>query len=227
MAIPALCRPIGRSGFAILLLTGLAGCGDEAAERNAFIDFLQGGIVSQRGFHLPKMTAEKAKAFGPYARHYQVILDYHQRLDAGEFAKLAPLQGLRDERLVVALATHRDDVKAAAESCPTMRAEWDRAAATADAAHRALQQPPDLKRVYGSAYDKTVTQLSAQAGGLLPLMCEQLVAMVALADFLNSKPNMNDPEREREANALLEALHKHDDGIEQARRRWQAFLQGT
>ena len=91
------------------------------------------------------MTAEKAKAFGPYARHYQVILDYHQRLDAGEFAKVAPLQGLRDERLVVALATHRDDVKAAAESCPTMRAEWDRAAVSATQ-HRALQQPPNIKQ---------------------------------------------------------------------------------
>jgi ferric-dicitrate binding protein FerR (iron transport regulator) len=58
-------------------------------------------------------------------------------------------------------------------------------------------------------------------------MCEQLVALVALAEFLNSKPNMNDPAREREASALLEALHEHDDAIEQARRRWQALLQGT
>ena len=67
-----------------LVLTALAlcGCGDnEATQRRAFIEFLQIRIVNKPGIHVPHLTTDETAAFGPYAKHYAIIVDFNAALD--------------------------------------------------------------------------------------------------------------------------------------------------
>src|ERR1700732_1879559 len=60
----------------------LAGCGDqEAAQRKAFIEFLQTRIIDKPGVHVPTLTADLQDKIGVYAKHYAVITTFNSDMD--------------------------------------------------------------------------------------------------------------------------------------------------
>ncbi len=65
----------------LLVLSALSACGDDdAAQRKAFIAFLQTRIVDKPGIHVPHPTADESKAWGSYASQYAIITGFNDAL---------------------------------------------------------------------------------------------------------------------------------------------------
>jgi hypothetical protein len=218
-----------------LVVLALAGCDDEPTQRRAFIDFLQENIVARPGVHLMLMKPELAKTFGPYAAHYQVILDFNTGFDLSPLEKVAHLKGeISDLNDLIA---HRGDLRELRQALPDVIAAVDLKLTTANAARAALQQPPDLKDVYDKAYDRLVTRPGTLLQKMLKLLPTSLDGMLALADYAadNAKAvrisgmggSSSDPVVERHLGELIDAMHQNDDAVAELKRQFQALLSGT
>jgi hypothetical protein len=218
--------------FVVLVTTG---CNDEPTERRAFIDFLQEHIVSRPGVHLMLMNAELAKTFGPYASHYQIILDFNSNLDLSALERVSHLKGQISD--LNDLAAHREDLRTLRQAVPGMIDIVDKKLATATAAHAALQQPPDLKEVYDKAFDRLVTRPGTLLAKMLGLLPGSLDAMIALADYVADHANViqvegmkaasDDLAVDQRLSVLIEAVHKNDDAVDDLKRQFQGLLNGT
>jgi len=218
-----------------LVVLVLTGCDDEPTQRRAFIDFLQEHIVSRPGVHLMLMPPELAKSFGPYAAHYQLILDFNSGLDLSPLEKVAHLKGQISD--LSDFAAHRDELATLREAVPGMIATVKEKLAKVNAAHAALQQPPDLKEVYDKAFDRLVTRPAVLEEKMLELLPSSLDHMIELADYVakNAKEirvvgmdaTSVDPVVERHVKELVEALHQNDEAVADLRRQFQALLTGT
>ena len=153
----------GRTAFAarfaavFVFAIAATACDSEPAQRKAFIEFLQTRIVDKPGVHVPKPNADQTGAFGPYAKHYEVITEFHGGLDQ---VVTKPLQRALEAapRSLDQLAPRRKEIAEIRGGMAGIRAALDKQLATADTARAALQQPDDLKKVYDAAYDRVVTQ---------------------------------------------------------------------
>ena len=219
----------------VLALISLTGCNDEPGQRQAFIDFLQEHIIARPGVHIVLMNDDLKKSFGPYASHYQIILDFNSNLD---FSALEAAAKLRSEVLDLAdLAEHRRELDALRQAVPGMMVTVDQRLATANAARAALQQPPDLKAVYDQAFDRLVTRPGTLLARMLELLDKNLTTMIALADYVAANPNAikiegmdgtsNSPEINRHLHELLDAVHQNDEAVADLKRQFQALLSGT
>jgi Protein of unknown function (DUF3053) len=104
-------------GFAL----SLAGCGEEAAQRKAFIQFLQTRIIDKPGLHIPIMSDQDITNFGPYADQYRIMNGFHHRLGASITQDLA--RAMRVVHHVHFAIVHEDDHAAAsARNCRSSRA---------------------------------------------------------------------------------------------------------
>lgn len=218
-----------------LLLLVLTGCDDEPTPRRAFIDFLQDHIVSRTGVHIALMNPELAKSFGPYASHYQIILDFNSHLD------LAPLERVSHLKSEVSdlsdLATHRGELKTLREAIPGMIGLVDAKLAAVDTARAALKQPPDLKEVYDKAFDRLVTRPGTLMRKMLALLPSSLDAMIAVADYVADNARdirvqgmdgtSIDPVVNRHVKELVEAMHQNDETVDHLKREFAALLNGT
>ncbi len=173
-------------GFALLL----AGCfGQEPAQRKAFIEFLQTRIIDKPGLHIPIMSDEDIANFGPYADHYRIMNGFHHRLDATLSADFARAMQIGSPRSIEDLVQHRALLPIITQGMAKMKTEIDKALADADAAHAALQQPPDLKVVYDKAYERMVTRPANVFRELIPMMLSGLPVIEKLATFLDEHRN--------------------------------------
>jgi hypothetical protein len=219
----------------ILLLMLLTGCDDEPAQRRAFIDFLQQHIVARPGVHLMLMNETLAKSFGPYASHYQIILDFNSNLDLAPLERASKLKGEIGD--LGDLAHHRDELKALRQATPEMIAMCEKKMAAANTARAALQQPPDLQEVYDKAFDRLVTKPGTLSTKMLTLLPTSLDAMIELADYIAANARQirivgmdgtsQDPVVERQVRELIEAMHKNDTAVDDLRHQLQALLNGT
>ena len=218
-----------------LIVLVLTGCEDEPRERQAFKDFLQSRIVDKTGVHIPLMNDETAKSFGPYASHYQIILDFNSHLDLSALEQAGRLKG--EVSNLADLVAHRGELKALHEAMPGIIAQCESRLAAVNAAHAALQQPPDLKDVYDKAFDRIVTRPGTLLMKMLPLLDKNVNAMLALTAYIADHPydikiegmdaTSNDTTIGIQVRELLEALHRHDTEIEDLKRQFQALLTGT
>ena len=165
-----------------LVVLLLAGCDNEPEQRQAFKDFLQSRIVDKPGIHIPLMKDETAKSFGPYARQYQIILDFNSELDLSALERAGRLKG--EVRNLADLVAHRSELKALHEAMPEMIAQFEQRLSRANSAHAALQQPPDLKQVYDKAFERIVTRPATLLGQMLPILDQNVNAMIALTDYI-------------------------------------------
>jgi len=218
-----------------LVVLMLTGCDDEPTQRRAFIEFLQTGIVDRTGVHIPIMKPDKAESFGPYAAHYQIILDFNAGFDLAPLERVARLKGqitnLED------FAAHRDDLHALRDALPGLIATLHQRLATANAARVALQQPADLQAVYDKAFDRVVTRPGMLTGKMLDLLPSSVDAMIALADYVADNPKIirvsgmgggsQDPDVQRHLADLIEAIHRNDEAADDLKRQFQALLSGT
>jgi hypothetical protein len=218
-----------------LVVLVLTGCDDERTERRAFIDFLQEHIVSRPGVHIVLMNAELAKSFGPYTSHYQIILDFNSNLDLSPLERVAHLKGQISD--LDDFVAHRGEFRTLREAVPGMIATVDGKLSTANAAHAALQQPPDLKEVYDKVFGRLVTRPGILLAKMLALLPSSLDAMITLADYVTDNAKdirvqgmegfSQDPVVDRHVKELVEAIHRNDEAVAELKRQFQTLITGT
>ena len=221
--------------FAIVVLT--AGCFDkEPEQRKAFITFLQTRIIDRPGLRIPILSDKDISDLGPYADHYRVLNGFHHRLDttiskdlqrAAQFGRPKSLEELRSQRALIPVMT---------DTMAKLKAELAKAEADADAAHKSLKQPPDLKIVYDKAYERMVTAPARLFRDLMPLVEAVLPPIGTLAAFLDDnrgtielKGNQiavkNAAVRAKLA-ALIDEVTKLGQAVTDGQRKLQAFATG-
>jgi DUF3053 family protein len=223
--------------IALLLPIFLGGCRDEAAERKAFIDFLQTRILDKPGLHVPHLTADEANGIGDYAKDYAIITEFNDGLDK---AIAKPMQEAIDRGAVRSLeevVTRHADFVAAREGIAKLDGLVDKQLAKADAAHAKLSQPPDLKAVYDEAYERDVTLPAKAFGAMSPDLTQALSAIVDLGDFLlqhkdkikvnGSTIQATDPALQPRLAALVHAVTAKNEALTRAQQHLRDVMNGV
>jgi hypothetical protein len=175
----------------IAIAVGVAGCfGQEPAQRQAFIAFLQKRIIDKPGLHIPIMSDQDVANFGPYADQYRIMNGFHHRLNAAISGDLARAVQIGNPHSLEDLVVHRGFISVMNKSMTKMKGEVDAALSETDAAHAALKQPADLKAVYDAAYDHMVTKPGNVFRELIPMMLSGLQKIEELAAFLDDHRNV-------------------------------------
>ena len=224
--------------LALMAGLGLAACGDdEASQRKAFIEFLQTRIVDKAGVHVPKPSDDELKAFGPYAKDYDIVLAFNDGMDKNVSARMQQVFQKGMMRSLDELMTRRADLGAALEGMRTLRAALDAELAKADAAHVALKQPDDLKSVYDKAYEKNVTAPATAFKDGFPVIDDALMAAQNLGNYLDqhreaikingSMIQATDPKLNGELNKLIGAMTRNGQAVLDAQRKLQAAIRGS
>ena len=215
----------------------IAGCFEnEPQQRQAFIAFLQTRIIDKPGLHIPIMSDKDIADFGSYADHYRVMSGFHHRLDASISKDLTQAMQISSPRSLEDLRNHRDILPVLRDGMAHMKIDLDKAEAEADAAHTALKQPPDLKTVYDTAYQRMVTAPARVFRELVPMIETMLAPIDNLAAYLDEhrdsitfragSPVVNDPEIRDRLAALMEKAAKAAEASEQGKRMLRAMAEG-
>jgi hypothetical protein len=225
-----------RAVVLLLLAVAVGACDSEPAQRKVFIEFLQSRILDKPGVHVPKPNAEQTAAFGPYAKHYGVITEFHAGLDN---VVTKPLHRALEAapRSLDQLAPRRNEIAEIRGGMAGIRAALDKQLATADTAHAALKQPDDLKQVYDPAYDRVVTQPAKAFAEIFPDVDEATGAILALADFLDknsAKIKINgpmlqvaDPALQPQLQSLIDAMRAKQQAMQKAQQRLRSVAYGS
>lgn len=232
-------RTLPRLHLAIVLIAvALLGCGDkEAAQRKAFIEFLQSRIVAKPGIHVPKLTADETAAFGDYAKHYAVIADFNSALDQQVSKPLHQAVEAGAPRSLEDAVGRRKDIATMLGGMTAINAALDRQLATADAAHAALKQPDDLKPVYDAAYDRDVTQPAKAFAEIFPEAAGALKEFLEFADFVEqhrsairiqgSQIQLSDAALQPQLKKMMDGLSARQAGIQKAQQRLRSLAYGA
>jgi hypothetical protein len=222
--------------LALALPLLLTACGSsEPDQRAAFKQFLQTRIIDKPGVHVPKLTPEESKSFGDYTQHYAVITDFNAGMDAS----MKPLNGFVQKgafRSLGELIERRDDLKTAQTGLNDLVAQLKQEQAKADTAHAQLKQPDDLKTVYDSAYERTVTLPATTLLTVMPQVNGTLDSGLKVADYVDahkaqiqingSSIQVTDAKVQAELNTLLQDLNAKAKVVQEAQTRMQAVLLG-
>ena len=222
--------------LALALPLLLTACGSsEPDQRAAFKQFLQTRIIDKPGVHVPKLTPEQSKSFGDYTQHYAVITDFNSGMDAS----IKPLNGFVQKGAFHSLGDvieRRDDLKTVQTGVNDLVAQLKQQLAKADAAHAQLKQPDDLKTVYDSAYDRTVTVPANTLLTVMPQVNGTFESGLKVADYVDAHKaqiqingsviQVTDPKVQAELNTLLQDLNAKAKVVQEAQTRMQAVLLG-
>lgn len=222
--------------LALALPLLLTACGSsEPDQRAAFKQFLQTRIIDKPGVHVPKLTPEESKSFGDYTQHYAVITDFNSGMDAS----MKPLNGFVQKGAFHSLGDvieRRDDLKTVQTGVNDLVAQLKQQLAKADAAHAQLKQPDDLKTVYDSAYDRTVTVPANTLLTVMPQVNGTFESGLKVADYVDAHKaqiqingsviQVTDPKVQGELNTLLQDLNAKAKVVQEAQTRMQAVLLG-
>jgi len=230
-------RRFSTLAIACVLALALSGCLDnEPQQRRAFIAFLQTRIIDKPGLHIPIMSDKDIADLGPYADHYRVMNGFHHNVDASISKDLATAMQIGTPRSLEDLRNHREILPVLKSGISKMNADLDRSEADADAKHKALKQPPDLKAVYDVAYDRMVTKPAAVFREIVPIITGFLPAIENLAAYLDEhrdtitfrggSPVVTDPAIRAKLTALMEAAGKAADASEEGKRKLRAMAEG-
>lgn len=222
--------------LALALPLLLTACGSsEPDQRAAFKQFLQTRIIDKPGVHVPKLTPEESKSFGDYTQHYAVITDFNSGMDAS----IKPLNGFVQKGAFHSLGDvieRRDDLKTVQTGLNDLVVQLKQALAKADTAHAQLKQPDDLKTVYDSAYDRTVTVPANTLLTVMPQVNGTFESGLKVADYVDAHKaqiqingsviQVTDPKVQAELNTLLQDLNAKAKVVQEAQTRMQAVLLG-
>jgi hypothetical protein len=220
----------------LLLVVVLPGCDDEPAQRKAFIEFLQTRIIDKPGIHVPHLTDDEAKKFGPYAKDYAIIADFNGNLDNSIAAPMdQALQRGSITSIGDVVGRHADFV-AVRDGMTQLRAALDKQSAAADAAHAALKQPDDVKPVYDKAYERDVTTPAKAFADIFPVAADGLDAIIALGDFLDKHKGeiqingpllqTNDAALRAQLQQMIDTAGAKAEAMTKAQQRLQAIATG-
>jgi hypothetical protein len=226
-----------RAAAVVVLAVFVTGCNDEPAQRKAFIDFLQTRIIDKPGLHVPHLTDDESKSFGPYAQQYAIITEFNDGLDASVAKPMHDAMRRGSIRSLDEVVSRHADFVATRDGFAQLRAALDKQLAAADAAHAALKQPDDLKPVFDKAYERTVTIPAKAFADIFPDLSQALTAIVDLGDFIaqhQDKVSINgsslqttDPNLQPQLAALVNALSTKNDAINKDQQRLRAVIEGS
>lgn len=221
--------------MALLMAISLSGCFDkEGDQRKAFIDFLQ-NTVMRSGEHLPTLTSDQKKQFGPFVSDYAVIYGYAQQVNQAMDAGLRPVvDSVNAIRLPQDYLTQREPLRQANGGLGVLSQQLESAKMQADTAHAALKQSDDLKPVFDKAYDKVVNQPASALQPLIPAAQVFTQQLVQVGDFVaqqNSQASFNaggiqfpTSQQASQYNALIGPLTAQHQAFNQA---WAAAVNAT
>ena len=216
---------------------GLVGCGDdEAAQRKAFVGFLQTRIIDKPGIHVPQLSDELARSFGAYAKHYAVITSFNAEMDKSVGSFLPKVMSAAAVTSVGDAMRKRDDIIAVRDMIVQIRAAISQNLATAEASRVGLAQPQDLKVVYDAAFDRAVRAPAESLQNALPPAESALQSILTLTDYLNSHGDKvsvqgsiistSDPKVQSQVNALLDDINKKSQRLREAQDRVNKLMAG-
>jgi len=171
--------------MALLMVVSLSGCFDkEGDQRKAFIDFLQ-NTAMRNGEHLPTLTADQKKQFGPLVKDYAILYGYSQQVNQAMDAGLRPVvDSVNAIRVPQDYMTQREPLRQANGSLEVLNQQLQNAKMQADSAHAGLQQADDLKPVFDQVYAKVVTRPSEALQPLIPAAQVFTQQLVQVGDFI-------------------------------------------
>ena len=221
----------------LLSTAGLSACGDDdAAQRKAFVAFLQTRIVDKPGIHVPHPTADEIKAWGGYAQQYAIISGFNDELSQHVTAPMNQAMSRGSITSLQDVVTRHADLVEVGRGIGEIRADLDKQFATAEAAHAALKQPSDLKPVFDAAYERDVAGPAHAFQAALPVAEDAIGAAVDLGDFLvqhhdkvilqGAQVQVSDPALQRDLNARLAAMNAKGQAAQSAQQRLQALVSG-
>jgi len=222
---------------ALVLALATGGCIDsEPQQRRAFITFLKTRVIDKPGLHIPIMSDKDVADFGPYADHYRIMNGFHHKLDTSISKDLARAMQIGTPRSLEDLRDHRAILPVLKAGMVNMKSELDKAEGDADAARKALKQPPDLKAVYDIAYDRMVTTPAKVFRELVPLIQGMLPAIEDLAAYLDEhrdtitfrggSPVVSDPAARAKLTAHMDRAGKAAQASEEGKRKLRAMAEG-
>jgi hypothetical protein len=220
-----------------LLAVGLVACGNsEADQRKTFIEFLQTRIINKSGAHVPRLSAGETKSFGLYADHYALIPNFSEEMTkamagASKISETAAPSSLQE------LLARRQDVKAMADAMTNVATQTRKNLADADDKRAALKQPDDLKLVYATAYERTVTAPAQQFLATIPIATDVIQASLRLADYLDSRRatikisgssiQTNDVKARTVVTQMLDTVKAQNQRLTEGRRRLRLVTEGN
>ncbi len=230
---------VALSALALVAALAVAGCGDnEPAERKAFMAFLQTRVLDKPGVHVPKPTDADIKSFGIYADHYKVITSFTADPEMMAISKqMAQAIQAGAPRSLQEVMTRQKDIQAIRESMAKLRGPLDQKFAAAEAARDALKQPPDLKAVFGAAFERDVGDPARAFRGALPIVDEALESVLKIAAYIEanrkavtisgSNIQVSDARVQRELNTLLQGMNAKSQKLQEHQRRVRTVLSGS
>ncbi|MEN3930155.1 DUF3053 family protein [Microvirga sp. W0021] len=169
-----------------LSVGALTACGDkEPEQRKAFIEFLQKDVIP-RAPNVIYMKDEQKKAFGPYADHYQLILDFNTTQNEttsvmNKFSalrsKMTNMQGIQQNWKEISELRNVLMNKVIADLKVNLEKIKGQVAA--------LKQPDDLKPVFAEAFSKSVEMPASLFANAAPAIDTTMQALEALGKFLD------------------------------------------
>jgi hypothetical protein len=177
-----------RLALAVFLLVALmlAGCGGkEPQQRQAFISFLQTRIIDRGGRAMPVPNEKEKQAFGPYAAHYQIILDFNRGMGAAmkSIDNANALQ--RKVGTVSGLMNNWQELVKLEQEWPNIDQALAAELKKAEDARAALKQPDDLKAIYGPIFDQFITTPAHGYQNMSPILIKTLKSKQELGRLLS------------------------------------------
>lgn len=223
---------------AAVISVGSTACTDrEAEQRKAFVAFLQTRIIDKPGLHVPQLTADERASFGLYADQYAIITRFHQVMNESVSPKLVAAMSTGAIQSLGDLVRRRGDLQAAKTIIDQMAAALGDDVAQADEAHRKLDQRPDVKAVFDTAYDRLVTTSAVTFRNIVPVADKTFADALDLADYMDrhkgvitvtgSTLQVSDAATRTELNAKLQVLQASQQAVQMAQRQMQTLVYGS
>jgi hypothetical protein len=202
----------------------LAGCEKspstpEEIRDAAFVEFLEKHVLNAPGLEIPELTPEQRDGFGELARHYDVIIAFHNRLN--EKMETVFPQVAEQLRLADSLADLQRNWAAVETARSTLRQEWQpafqQAYDQALTAKTAMVQSKSVQSAFSKAFDRCVAQPAATASTLLDSFDNSLTVMERMGHFLDDNKDSitvsgillraNRPAMQEELNTLMKEFN--------------------
>ena len=175
---------------ALLVMVAIVAGGwfdSEATQRKAFIEFLQAQIVNRPGVHVPALTPDDEKKFGPYVAHYKLMTDFvgDPVMTSTMKKMVSGLPPINSTQMVV---EQRVKIRSMSQEFGDAIKTIDEKYAKAKAARAALKQPDDLKAVYDKVFEKLIGAPMREFDSATPITQALCIAIADVADYAVAHP---------------------------------------
>lgn len=213
--------------FFLALALALAGCGDkEPAQRTAFMAFLKDSVIDAPQVRLDPLGKEQKKAFGVYADHYALFVDFRKATAEAALNNARDLAALGAYVSLAAMAGAERRLRKAAEDAAVLQKKILDLKTKTDAARQRLRQPEDLGAVYALAYERAVDLPARVTAATFAAASEALTASLDLIAFVaahsrdmeieGSSINLRNPGLTEDLTARMTIVREKGEALQKA-----------